>query len=54
VTRSLHFIAHDGLRDAVARFLKRERKEVEAWIMMGNDKSQFRQPPPPPSNIERS
>jgi predicted N-acyltransferase len=53
LTRSVHFIAHEGLRDAVARFVKRERREVEAWITQGNDKSQFRQPPPPPSNVER-
>ena len=53
VTRSAHYIVHEGLRDAIKRFVKRERREVEAWIAQGNDKSQFRQPPPPPSNIER-
>ncbi|MGH7905353.1 MAG: GNAT family N-acetyltransferase, partial [Candidatus Binataceae bacterium] len=52
LTRSAHFIANEPLRDAVARFLKRERREVENWIAAGNDKSQFRQPPPPPSNYE--
>jgi predicted N-acyltransferase len=52
LTRSAHYIAHPGLREAIARFLDRERREVEAWIALGNDKSQFRQPPPP-SNVEQ-
>ncbi|MBF6567262.1 MAG: N-acetyltransferase [Candidatus Binataceae bacterium] len=53
LTRSAHYIAHGGLREAIARFLDRERREVEAWIALGNDKSQFRQPPPP-SNVEQA
>jgi len=54
LTRSAHFIAHSGLRGAIGRFLDRERREVEAWIALGNDKSQFRQPPPPPSDVEQA
>ncbi len=54
LTRSAHFIAHAGLRQAIGRFLDRERREVEAWIALGNDKSQFRQPPPPPSDVEQA
>ena len=31
-TQSAHYIAHAGLRDAVADYLKRERREVaRAW-----------------------
>lgn len=52
LTHSAHFIAHDGLRQAIARFLDHERREVQAWIALGNNRSQFRQSPPPPSNIE--
>jgi predicted N-acyltransferase len=51
LTRSVHFIAHEGLCDAIKRFVSRERREVENWIAVGNDKSQYRQAPPP-SNVE--
>ena len=54
LTRSVHYIAHAGLRHAIGKFLDRERREVEAWIALGNDKSQFRQSPPPPSNVEQA
>jgi uncharacterized protein len=47
-TRSMHFIAHSGLRKAIANFLVRERKEVEAWIVEGRDRSQLK--PVAPSN----
>jgi len=38
------------LRKAIANFLLRERREVEAWIAEGNDRSQLK--PVPPSNVE--
>ncbi|HJU10014.1 MAG TPA: GNAT family N-acetyltransferase [Candidatus Binataceae bacterium] len=50
LTRSMHFIAHAGLRKAIANFLVRERREVEAWIEEGHDRSQLK--PVPPSNQE--
>ncbi len=50
LTRSMHFIAHPGLRKAVANFLARERREVEAWIALGHDHSQLKAPAP--SNVE--
>ncbi len=50
LTRSMHFIAHAGLRKAIASFLSRERREVEAWIAEGRDRSQLK--PVPPSNVE--
>jgi len=50
LTRSMHFIAHSGLRKAIANFLVRERREVEAWIAVGRDRSQLK--PVPPSNVE--
>lgn len=50
LTHSAHFIAHDGLRRAVARFLASERREVEEWITEGRDRSQLKAPPP--SNAE--
>jgi uncharacterized protein len=50
VTRSMHFLAHAGLRKAVGNFLAHERREVQAWITEGNERSQLKAPPP--SNIE--
>jgi predicted N-acyltransferase len=50
-TRSMHFIGHPGLRKAIANFLVRERREVEAWIAEGRDRSQLK--PIPPSDEER-
>ena len=50
VTRSMHFIAHGGLRKAIASFLSRERREVEHWITEGRDRGQLKAPPP--SNVE--
>jgi len=49
-THSMHFIAHSGLRKAIANFLLRERREVEAWIAEGRERSQLK--PVPPSNQE--
>jgi predicted N-acyltransferase len=49
-TRSMHFVTHPGLRKAIASFLSRERREVEAWIAEGHDRSQLKAPPP--SNVE--
>lgn len=46
-THSMHYLAHRGLRDAVARFLARERRQVEAWIAAGTHGSQFKAPLPP-------
>jgi uncharacterized protein len=50
LTRSMHFIAHGGLRQALASFLTRERREVEHWITQGRDRGQLKAPPP--SNVE--
>jgi predicted N-acyltransferase len=50
LTLSMHFIAHSGLRKAIGNFLNRERREVEAWIAEGHDRSQLK--PPLPSNVE--
>jgi predicted N-acyltransferase len=50
VTRSMHFIAHSGLRKAIANFLSRERRDVLAWIAEGHDRSQLK--PVAPSNEE--
>ncbi len=52
LTRSAHFLADGGLRKAVAGFLNRERREVEAWIIAGHANSQLKAPPP--SNTEPS
>jgi predicted N-acyltransferase len=41
-TRSMHFIAHGGLRKAIGNFLARERRDVEAWITEGRDRSQLK------------
>ncbi|HUA35207.1 MAG TPA: GNAT family N-acetyltransferase [Candidatus Binataceae bacterium] len=50
LTRSVHYVAHPGLRKAIADFLKRERREVERWIETGSAHSQLK--PPPPSDQE--
>jgi uncharacterized protein len=50
-TRSMHFVAHAGLRKAVHSFLVRERRQVEKWIEVGRDHSQLKAPPP--SNEEQ-
>ncbi|MGH7001956.1 MAG: GNAT family N-acetyltransferase, partial [Stellaceae bacterium] len=50
LTRSLHFVAHGGLRKAIANFLARERREVEHWIAEGHERGQLKAPPP--SNAE--
>jgi predicted N-acyltransferase len=50
LTRSMHFIAHPGLRKAIANFLLHERREVEAWVAEGHDRSQLK--PITPSNAE--
>jgi uncharacterized protein len=49
-THSMHFIAHSGLRRAIANFLLRERREVEAWIAEGRERSQLKAIPP--SDVE--
>jgi uncharacterized protein len=46
LTRSAHFIAHPGLRKAVANSLARERREVDTWIAVGRDRSQLKAPAP--------
>jgi predicted N-acyltransferase len=50
LTRSMHFVAHPGLRKAIGNFLARERREVEQWINEGRDRGQLKAPPP--SNVE--
>ncbi len=50
LTRSMHFVAHSGLRKAIGNFLARERREVEAWITEGSERGQLKAPPP--SNVE--
>jgi len=39
------------LRRAIANFLARERREVEAWIAEGQERSQLKAPSP--SNVEQ-
>jgi uncharacterized protein len=51
ITRSMHFVAHSGLSKAIGNFLVRERREVEAWITVGQERGQLKAPPPP-SNVE--
>src|SRR5579864_8298373 len=51
LTHSAHYVAHDGLRRAIGNFLARERREVEAWIAEGHERSQLK--PPAPSNVEQ-
>jgi predicted N-acyltransferase len=50
LTRSMHYVAHPGLRTAVDRFLAAERREVERWIEVGRHQSQLK--PMAPSNEE--
>jgi predicted N-acyltransferase len=50
LTRSMHFVAHEGLRKAIDNFLLRERREVEHWISEGREHGQLKAPPP--SNVE--
>ena len=50
LTRSMHFLAHPGLSKAVGNFLAHERRDVQAWIAEGNERSQLKAVPP--SNIE--
>ncbi len=45
LTYSAHFVAHDGLQRAVSSFLARERREVEAWVAEGHERSQLKAPP---------
>ena len=49
-TRSIHYVSNPDLRRAIAGFLKRERHEVERWIVAGKERSQLK--PPPPSDQE--
>ncbi|HLK85402.1 MAG TPA: GNAT family N-acetyltransferase [Candidatus Binataceae bacterium] len=51
LTYSAHYIAHEGLRRAIANFLVRERREVQAWIAEGHERSQIKAPAP--SNVEQ-
>ncbi len=51
LTRSMHFVSHEGLRKAIANFLTRESREVEQWISEGRDRGQLKAPPP--SNTEQ-
>jgi predicted N-acyltransferase len=41
-TRSMHYLAHDGLREAVAKHLEGERAHVQAVIASLNDESQLK------------
>jgi hypothetical protein len=50
LTRSMHYVAHPGLRAAVEKFLAAERREVARWIEVGRRQSQLK--PIPPSNEE--
>jgi len=50
LTRSMHYLAHPGLRKAVGSFLTRERRDVEAWIAEGQERGQLKAPTP--SNVE--
>jgi predicted N-acyltransferase len=50
LTRSIHYVSNPDLRRAIAGFLKRERREVERWIVAGKERSQLK--PPPPSDQE--
>lgn len=51
-TRSMHYLSHRGLHSAVAKFLTRERRQVEAWIAAGNQGSQLKAAPPPGAQEE--
>jgi len=50
LTRSIHYVANPDLRRGITSFLKRERHEVERWIVAGKERSQLK--PPPPSDEE--
>ncbi len=50
LTRSIHYVSNPDLKHAIAGFLKRERHEVERWIVAGKERSQLK--PPPPSDAE--
>jgi uncharacterized protein len=50
ITRSIHYVVNPDLKRAIAGFLKRERHEVERWIVAGKERSQLK--PPPPSDQE--
>jgi len=50
LTRSIHYVSNPDLKRAIAGFLKRERHEVERWIVAGKERSQLK--PPPPSDVE--
>jgi uncharacterized protein len=52
LTRSIHYVSNPDLKRAIAGFLKRERHEVERWIVAGKERSQLK--PPPPSDQEPS
>ena len=52
LTRSIHYVSNPDLKRAIAGFLKRERHEVERWIVAGKERSQLK--PPPPSDQESS
>ena len=41
-TRSFHWIAHDGFRDAVDRFLKEERRYVAEELRFGDAPGRFK------------
>ncbi len=51
LTRSMHYVAHPGLRKAIGDFLRRERAEIARWITTGAEHSQLK--PPPPSDEEQ-
>jgi uncharacterized protein len=50
VTRSIHYVVNPDLKRAIAGFLKRERFEIERWVVAGKERSQLK--PPPPSDEE--
>jgi predicted N-acyltransferase len=50
LTRSIHYVSNPDLKRAISGFLKRERHEVERWIVAGKERSQLK--PPPPSDQE--
>jgi uncharacterized protein len=52
LTRSIHYVVHPGLKKAIGTFLKRERTEVERWIMAGKERSQLKPPPPSDEEVE--
>ncbi len=52
LTHSAHFVAHEGLHRAVANFLARERREVEAWIAEGREHSQLKAPPSSDAEVQ--